>query len=247
MTHVPTSPSAGSAKSKSPSQPRADAAEADRPQPLVERPVRRVDPHPGDGHDHGGHGLGEEEHGAEAGDAAHAPVREQRGEHQPEEHGQDRVEDDQLQRVHERGPDGRVARARRVVLEPDPRADGSARPSRRRTARPCRAAGRTRTAGRRRRPAPGRGRRSCAARPAPARGPGARPPRPRAPGARTGRGARPGGGGRRHGYVSASSWWNSSQSACVRSTTSCGVIRPASISWKVWPMVWSIVGDDQSG
>ncbi len=29
--------------------------------------------------------------------------------------------------------------------------------------------------------------------------------------------------------------------------TSCGVIRPASISWKVWPIVCSIVGEDQSG
>ena len=63
-----------------------------------------------------------------------------------------------------------------------------------------------------------------------------------------GGGARPGGGGRRHRLASPrSSWWYSSQSACVRSMTSCGVIRPASISWKVWPIVCSMVGDDQSG
>ncbi len=101
-----------------------ERAQADRPQELVERAGRRVDPHPRERDDDRRDRLRHEQHGAEERHAAHARVRDQRREDQPERGRQDRVEEDQHERVDERRADARVVEDLPVVVEPGPRADG---------------------------------------------------------------------------------------------------------------------------
>ena len=72
VTHVPIEPTARSAQSKSPSQPRATSSRADRVERRVERALRRVDPHERLRDHDAGDRLRQEQHGPEEREAAHA-------------------------------------------------------------------------------------------------------------------------------------------------------------------------------
>ncbi len=179
MIHVPIRPTAGSAQLKSPSQVLASVAEPDLAQELVQRARRVVDPRERLRDDHGGDRLRHEQDGAEEEEAAHLEAREERRQEEPDHDREDRVEEDQLDRVLEGAVDlGRVPELA-VVVEADPLLRREAVPfverqpdglqQREEREEPDTPPGR----------AGCRGRRRCAARPAPVPPCGARPPRAR--------------------------------------------------------------------